>query len=680
MSDFSNGPVDRTRHSTENLTPDRWDARYDGSVLAAPKPKTWRRAALEALPVAALVRLATKADVVRATDPVKRELVLALDRWWGASDDVTAFRTMRVAHLGAILAATGSPTSGTKSELIERLVACRFRTYAGARTFASALGLAKQGDWEAFCRGEMYHLGRRPLDVPRRPDRTYGEAWRGWRDFLQGDEVRWRWFEDARTWSRAQLLASAKEWRQLAAGQLIGKRLPRDIPAEPERAYRHTGWNGWADWLGSAGEGRFLPFDRARAFARSLELDGVEQWWAYCRGELAEDTGTKPRNVPSSPHHVYRDQGWAGMGDWLGTGRRKSGEVAWMRFEEARRFAQSLHLRSRKELESWARGDAPHDAEGRRRPGRPERFPASPADVYTRQGTWTSWGDFLGTGNLAPMDQKFVSYEDARRFARELGIRTREQWAAYVRGDLDELPPRPANIPARPSWQYKHRGWKGWPTFLGTGRRSPKRSKPAHNYRPFARARAFARRLGLRTQRQWIAYARGKRPDLPPRPDDIPKDPRTVYSDVFTTMGDWLGTGRKASRHMTYRPFEEARAFARTLGLSKTTDWFRYCRGDIDGLPPLPEDIPVNVRMVYVHDGFTNMGDFVGVERPAFLPFEEARAFARTLGLRKAHHWSKFSRGAYADELGTRPPDIPAQPNVFYRHEGWVSWEDWLGS
>lgn len=646
--------------------------------MAAPKPKSWRRAALDTLPVAALVRLSTKADVTVANDPVKRELVLALDRWWATSDDPTALTSMRVADLRTLLAATGRPTSGGKRELVARLLACRFRTYAGARAFASALGLGGRSEWEAFCRAEMYHLGQRPFDVPRRPDRTYGDAWKGWHDFLHGGEVRWRRFEDARTWTRAQLLSSEKQWRRLAAGQLPGKRLPRDIPAEPERAYRHTGWNGWASWLGSVGDGRFLPFRRARAFARSLELEGVADWWAYCRGERADDMGRKPRNIPTSPHHVYRDKGWAGMGDWLGTGRRKWGEIRWMSFQDARRLAHSLHTRSRREFEAWARGDAPRDAQGRRRPKPPEQLPASPADVYTRQGTWTSWGDFLGTGNLAPMDQQFVSYAEASRFARDLGIRTRDQWVAYVRGELDALPPRPANIPARPSWQYKHSGWTGWPPFLGTGP-PRKRRKAPKRYRPFARARAFARRLDLTTERDWKDYARGKRPDLPPRPDDIPKEPRTVYSDQFTTMGDWLGTGRKASRHMTYRSFERARAFARRLGLTKTSDWPRYCHGEIEGLPPLPKDIPVNVRMVYVHDGFKNMGDFLGIERPPFLSFEEARAFARTLGLRKAHHWAKFSRGAYAEELGTRPPNVPAQPDVYYRHDGWVSWADWLG-
>lgn len=298
--------------------------------MAAPKPKTWRRAALDSLPVAALLRLATQAEITIADDPAKRELVLALDRWWDGAGDATALASMRAADVRAILAATGRATSGNKRQLVERIGACRFRTYAGARAFASALGLSNPSQWESFCRGEMNHLGRRPTDVPRHPDRTYGDAWKGWRDFLRGGEVRWRRFEDARSWAREQLLSSEKEWRKLAAGQLPGKRLPRDIPAEPERGYRHTGWNGWASWLGSVGEGRFLPFRRARAFARSLELEGVAQWWAFCRGKLVEEKGTKPRNIPTSPHHVYRDKGWAGMGDWLGTGRRKWGEVEWL--------------------------------------------------------------------------------------------------------------------------------------------------------------------------------------------------------------------------------------------------------------------------------------------------------------------------------------------------------------
>src|ERR671931_712788 len=61
--------------------------------------------------------------------------------------------------------------------------------------------------------------------------------------------------------------------------------------------------------------------------------------------------------------------------------------------------------------------------------------------------------------------------------------------------------------------------------------------------------------------------------------------------------------------------------------------------------------------------------------RPAgrrFRSFPEARAFARTLGLRRKRDWQAWSAS------GRRPADIPSEPHVVYRGHGWVSWPDWL--
>ena len=41
----------------------------------------------------------------------------------------------------------------------------------------------------------------------------------------------------------------------------------------------------------------------------------------------------------------------------------------------------------------------------------PERIPKSPASTYKKQGTWVSWGDFLGTNTLGPNDYVFANYD-----------------------------------------------------------------------------------------------------------------------------------------------------------------------------------------------------------------------------------------------------------------------------
>ena len=48
---------------------------------------------------------------------------------------------------------------------------------------------------------------------------------------------------------------------------------------------------------------------------------------------------------PANPSGVYKNDGWAGIGDWLGTGRIANQNMIYLPFEEARAFVHSLGLR-----------------------------------------------------------------------------------------------------------------------------------------------------------------------------------------------------------------------------------------------------------------------------------------------------------------------------------------------
>jgi hypothetical protein len=61
--------------------------------------------------------------------------------------------------------------------------------------------------------------------------------------------------------------------------------------------------------------GRHRSFKRARAFVLGLNLKSGTEWRDYCM------SGKKPADIPNVPHKVYANDGWAGFGDWLGTGR-----------------------------------------------------------------------------------------------------------------------------------------------------------------------------------------------------------------------------------------------------------------------------------------------------------------------------------------------------------------------
>lgn len=76
-----------------------------------------------------------------------------------------------------------------------------------------------------------------------------------------------------------------------------------------------------------------------------------------------------------------------------------------------------------------------------------------------------------GDAQLSPefiAPKGYLPFVDARKFAVSLNLKTRKEWRSYVKGEMPNMPPKPANIPAHPDGIYKVKGWQGWKYWLGT--------------------------------------------------------------------------------------------------------------------------------------------------------------------------------------------------------------------
>ena len=191
-----------------------------------------------------------------------------------------------------------------------------WRNFEEARAFMQNLGLNSGKQWAAYCRS-----GQKPNDIPAAADRVYAECgWNGWNDFLgtgNRDRGDWRNFVEARAFVQNLGLESETDWRKYCrSGQK-----PDDIPAAPDRTYAESGWVDWGDWLGTGNRsgGNWRSFEEARAFVQSLGIKSETEWREYRR------SGQKPDDIPANPDRSYANSGWIDWGDWLGTGRRKSG-------------------------------------------------------------------------------------------------------------------------------------------------------------------------------------------------------------------------------------------------------------------------------------------------------------------------------------------------------------------
>ena len=346
----------------------------------------------------------------------------------------------------------------------------------------------------------------------------------------------------------------------------------------------------------------FLPFEEARAFVQALGLSSTGEYTLWSAGRLA-GRAPRPDGVPGCPDVSYDRRGWTTWGDFLGTGNIHPTKREFRSFEEARAFARSLKLGRSSDWYDFAAGRRPDLG------AFPLDVPKHPDITYAGAG-WHRWGDFLGTGNLSPLDREFRAYAQARAYARRLGLRSSSEWAVVARDGLPDGSRLPEDIPHGAQNHYAGRGWKGWGDFLGTrNRRAADRE-----WLPFTKARAFARSLGLRSPAEWRTFvyvARRTEPDVP----DVPADPQRLYAGQgWKGWCDFLAAPRRPRPRRAWRPFEEARAFARALRFRSSHEWEAWSRGDRPDLPPRPADIPAAAYLTYANDGWRGWRDFLGTE------------------------------------------------------------------
>ena len=76
----------------------------------------------------------------------------------------------------------------------------------------------------------------------------------------------------------------------------------------------------------------------------------------------------------------------------------------------------------------------------------------------------------------------------------------------------------------------------------------------------------------LKSQKNWILYAKNKLKGFKEKPQDIPSAPHSYlnYKDEWKGMGDWLGTGIRGSKDKDWRPFKEARAYVQKLNIKSS--------------------------------------------------------------------------------------------------------------
>jgi hypothetical protein len=233
-------------------------------------------------------------------------------------------------------------------------------------------------------------------------------------------------------------------------------------------------------------------------------------------------------------------------------------------FEEARDFVRKLGFKSSWQWKKYCKTD-----------NKPNNIPTNPNQKYNDNG-WLSWCDWLGTGKTSIRNEEksihFLTFEEARKFSRKLGLKGVTYWVEYWK-----TTERPIYIPSNPQFHYKDTGWIGWSDWLANeNNRRTKRS----TFLSFEEARNFIRSIKLKNSSKWNEYRQSGN-----MPNNIPTNPHTKYkNDGWVNFNDWLGNEK------VYLPLDEAFKLTQSLKFKSNEEYKQYVRNNPDcGLPIDPE-------------------------------------------------------------------------------------------
>ena len=405
-----------------------------------------------------------------------------------------------------------------------KLAKLSWRPFEDAREFVRGLGLISNKGWRIlFKQGGATNL---PSDIPSTPDRVYkNKGWIDWGDWLGTGTIALNkmeyWpFEKARLFVRSLKLKSQHNWHLYYKGELNGfDKKPNLIPASPWRVYKNDGWISMGDWLGTGAIApqfkKFRSFIEARTFVRKLGIKTYSDWQRYITGNIPELTPLPP-DIPNAPHHKYKNQGWQGYGDFLGSGKRN-----FLDFEDARNFVKKLKFKTVVEWRKFIKSGE-----------KPLYIPSTPERVYKNKG-WINFSDWIGSDRIANQNRVYRDFKNAKSFVHKLGLTGQSEWRKYCQGNIASLQSKPDDIPAAPNYIYRNLGWINWGDWLGTNIIASYKIK----FRNYVEAKKFVKQLGLKSQKEWRKYKKGSFKEKPILPQDMPKAPEHTYK----VKGSWKG-------------------------------------------------------------------------------------------------------------------------------------------
>lgn len=365
----------------------------------------------------------------------------------------------------------------------------------------------------------------------------------------------------------------------------------------------------------------YLSFEEAREYVRKLNLGTYLNWVDYIK------SGNRPDNIPVSADNYYKNKGWCGWVDFLGSKNKKRNRK-FLSYKEAKDYAIKLGIRSKRDWEQYFKENE-----------KPINIPCDPHKTYKLTGEWISWGEFLNTGsvNLSNKYKKYT-YEEYKKIINDFGIIRKGDLFDYIRNNKleDELSIKPYET-------YKRSGWIDWESLF---------ENP--NYLSYNDAKKYLYKFNIKTKDEYLEFIDNGVID-----NIVPRYPKEYYKN-----SGWVSFIDYVSGGYNYLPFEEAREYVWELNLLLPINWINYCNSS-----DKPDNIPSNPDKIYKNDGWSGWDNWLFGYEGYYICYDEAREFASKLNLKVKNDWD------IARKENKIPYNIPKYPETYYKKTG--EWENW---
>ncbi len=214
-------------------------------------------------------------------------------------------------------------------------------------------------------------------------------------------------------------------------------------------------------------------------------------------------------------------------------------------------------------------------------------LPSNPGRTYKNNG-WRSFADFLDLKIEYRKSEEFLSFEEAKKKAKEAGFAGQEDY----KNRYKEI----TGLPSSPNDKYEKSGWKNWNDFLGKENKIERQKQ--ENILSFSEAREKARNFGFVSSRDYEKRYK-KIIGLPSNPNDFYKN------NGWKGWPDFIGTGKENKKiSLSYKMAQKK---VKDHGFTSSKDYIkRY--NEVSGLPSRPDS-------TYSNKGWIDWDDFLGKKK-----------------------------------------------------------------